>query len=104
MSQQKEEHKFSHYYSNPEWRKKYIAYQNAKITCECGAEISRGTKSLHMKSKKHQNNMKHKESYIEICKELRVIFKIFKQYECDDKYNQTLKLIEKMLKKYEKQT
>ena len=44
--------------SRAEWREDHREsardYASAKITCVCGSEHSRGNKTMHLKSKKHQ--------------------------------------------------
>ena len=41
-----------YYQDNREW---FRERRKEKITCECGAIICRGAKSLHLKCKRHQN-------------------------------------------------
>lgn len=66
INQEKKEHYMENSEELIEKSKKYYnenkdkirAYQNEKITCECGCIISRGKISNHRKTNKHLNIMK----------------------------------------------
>uniref|UniRef100_A0A6C0C896 Uncharacterized protein n=1 Tax=viral metagenome TaxID=1070528 RepID=A0A6C0C896_9ZZZZ len=51
--------KFKKYYDNPEYRERYLTQQRGKITCPgCGAIVSKGSYTTHLKSDKHNNNLR----------------------------------------------
>jgi hypothetical protein len=45
------------YYSNPEYKKKHIAYVSEKITCECGTKTARCNMYKHIQTNKHKQLM-----------------------------------------------
>jgi hypothetical protein len=49
--------KFKEYYSDPEFKSRYLAYKNEHIECSgCGKIITRNNYNSHLKSKFHNNN------------------------------------------------
>ena len=53
------EHQKEHYQTNKE---KIQKYKKEQITCECGSTISRLNKNRHLKSQKHCNYIKNKDT------------------------------------------
>lgn len=47
----------SKYYSNPEYKKKHIAYISEKIKCECGTTTARCNMYKHIQTAKHKQMM-----------------------------------------------
>ena len=56
---------FTDYYSNPEWRKKYLEQATTKVKCICGGMHMKSNKSNHYKTKTHllQLQLKQAKNY-----------------------------------------
>ena len=50
------------YDTDPEYKKKHLAYVKEKIPCSCGVMTSRCNMSNHLKSAKHQKKMNNKKT------------------------------------------
>lgn len=75
--------KFREYYSDPEFKERYLAYKNEQIKCsECGKVISRNNYNIHLKTKFHNNNS---------TKSLKILNLEKKRLRIEKKYNDKIK-------------
>ena len=57
MESKKEYKKFTDYYSDPEFRKRHLAYVNTEVLCECGTNTKRSNLSRHRKTTIHKKRL-----------------------------------------------